>query len=470
MHTRILKFGSFHGGMLILIILFLFLYNPLAAQRINKKKTSGGTGYLEYLPLDYNTSTSKVYPIIIYLHGAGEAGNGTTELSRAAKWGPLHEVNAGKELCFPVNGQSKCFIVLAPQTSNSELWDIAIINDMVNYALKTYRVNKSMVFLTGFSTGGTGTWRYSYSKYNMPNKLRAVAPVTGKGDTTQLCYLANNNIAVWAFHGAKDILFPKDSTINKVRVLNECIPAPNPKAKLTLVPNGGHNETTWLKVYDVTHTYQNPNLYEWFLSFGKTNQPPVANAGPDQTITLPTNTVTLNGTKSTDDNGITTYKWTKKSGGAATIVSANSATTKVSGLVKGSYVFTLKVTDEKGLTKSDDVGIKVNAATSQLTVAKVGSDQTLVDMGEDGKTVTGIYPNPIDKKLTIKLSKKIQGSAIINFLDESGKLLYRKEVKVLRNQGEINLDLSDTILKQGILFIRVDTENDMGNPVKLVKR
>jgi hypothetical protein len=92
------------------------------------------------------------------------------------------------------------------------------------------------------------------------------------------------------------------------------------------------------------------------------NRPPVANAGPDQTITLPINTVTLDGTGSADpDNNITSYAWAKISGPSSfTIANTNSVQTQVTNLVQGIYQFELKVTDAGGLFSKDTMQISVN--------------------------------------------------------------------------------------------------------------
>lgn len=93
-----------------------------------------------------------------------------------------------------------------------------------------------------------------------------------------------------------------------------------------------------------------------------TNLPPIADAGSDFNISLPTNTIKLVGRGSDPEGAAISFLWTKVSGGAATIVSPNSANTDVTGLVQGNYVFRLTVTDDKGLTKTDDVAGIVNAA------------------------------------------------------------------------------------------------------------
>ena len=74
------------------------------------------------------------------------------------------------------------------------------------------------------------------------------------------------------------------------------------------------------------------------------NIPPVADAGLDQTITLPVNIVTLSGSGSDADGTIATYNWTKISGPAIyTIVNPGSAATDITGLVQGVYQFQLRL-------------------------------------------------------------------------------------------------------------------------------
>jgi hypothetical protein len=112
------------------------------------------------------------------------------------------------------------------------------------------------------------------------------------------------------------------------------------------------------------------------------NKPPVADAGPDQTVILPTNLVTLNGTNSKDPDGsITKYAWTKLSGPSSFfIASASSAITQVRNLVAGTYVFRLTVTDNKGATASNEVTVVVNESASpgnQNPVAMPGTDITV---------------------------------------------------------------------------------------------
>lgn len=99
---------------------------------------------------------------------------------------------------------------------------------------------------------------------------------------------------------------------------------------------------------------------------GTVSQLPVANAGADQTITLPTNSVTLNGSGSSDPDGtLTLYVWTKIVGPSTYgLTGVNSAIANLNNLVQGTYSFQLTVTDNSGAMASDIVNITVNPAVN----------------------------------------------------------------------------------------------------------
>ena len=122
-----------------------------------------------------------------------------------------------------------------------------------------------------------------------------------------------------------------------------------------------------LKVTDAEGLFSKDTVQVTVNAATPTNHPPIACAGADQTITLPTDTVTLlDGSCSTDpDNNITSYLWTKVAGPASlTIANANAVTTQVSELTEGTYQFELKVTDAGGLFSKDTVQVTVSAAFS----------------------------------------------------------------------------------------------------------
>src|SRR4029079_6643425 len=120
---------------------------------------------------------------------------------------------------------------------------------------------------------------------------------------------------------------------------------------------------------------------------GTANQAPTVNAGADQTITLPANSVPLTGSGTDADGTIASYAWTKISGGAATITSPSSASTTVTGLAQGSYTFRLTVTDNGGATATDDVVVNVNAS--------VPSGSSLHIEAENWRAMSGVLTESI---------------------------------------------------------------------------
>jgi hypothetical protein len=105
-------------------------------------------------------------------------------------------------------------------------------------------------------------------------------------------------------------------------------------------------------------------------SDGVGNVGPVANAGADQGIVLPTSSVTVNGSGSSDPDGtITDYLWTKISGPSTfTITTPTSVSTSITGLVLGVYVFRLQVTDNEGDSDTDEMTVTVSSVPSTTRV------------------------------------------------------------------------------------------------------
>lgn len=91
------------------------------------------------------------------------------------------------------------------------------------------------------------------------------------------------------------------------------------------------------------------------------NEIPIVNAGANQTIKLPTSTVTLKGSATDPDGTIAAYRWVKDSG-SGNVLTPDAAETQVTGLAQGTSVFRLIATDSAGATVSDDLSVIVQAA------------------------------------------------------------------------------------------------------------
>ena len=104
-------------------------------------------------------------------------------------------------------------------------------------------------------------------------------------------------------------------------------------------------------------------------------QDPIADAGPDQDITLPTNSVVFNGSGNDPDGGqITAYSWSQLSGPNSANLSGSATSNLTAGnLVEGTYVFQLTVTDDEDATASDDVSLVVFPAPGGGTSIRINT-------------------------------------------------------------------------------------------------
>jgi hypothetical protein len=107
-------------------------------------------------------------------------------------------------------------------------------------------------------------------------------------------------------------------------------------------------------------------------------EPPVANAGSDQNIQLPASSFTLSGSGTTPQGSIKNYTWTRVSGPDNPLINnASSATTSVSGFSAGTYLFQLQVTNDAGLSATDEVTITVIGESQSAPIGSAGADQTV---------------------------------------------------------------------------------------------
>ncbi len=347
-----------------------FSFSTARAQQ-TAKITSSGIGYLEYLPQDYNKNSNE-YPLVIFLHGIGERGTTSTDpttLKNSVQ--TVANVGLAKYVKY---GQQYPFIVISPQLKSSYgSWPASYVMDVLNHVKKYLRVNNRRIYITGLSLGGYGTWT-TLGAY--PNVFAAAVPICSGGSALgKACAIAAENIPLWAFHGTSDNVVSYTVTTTMVNAVNACTPKPSPLAKTTLF--SGLNHIIWDKVYKET------NAIDWMLSYtkgstsGGTNAVPTASAGPDKSITLPTNEIYLQGSGSDSDGSIASYTWSKVSGGSASLSGTNTSKLRAYNLVAGNYVFRLTVKDDKGATKSDDMMLTVRQGTTTnvAPVANAGSDR-----------------------------------------------------------------------------------------------
>jgi len=369
--------------------------------------TSGLNYGLTWLPTDYTSNPSKKFPLIINLHGSGESVNTTTPT--ASMLTALLHTNSGIPYNIsigwnpvavnPLDGQTYEFIVISPQNASGWSDNYDQLKFILPNILSRYRVDSTRIYLTGLSAGGDGTWTVAGSGDNAFIKQFAAmatastAQADGVNSLTQNQVQANmihltsqDSVPIWAVVGTADGL--EEWSIAYTDTVNDGSPTPFQKAKLTLINGVGHS--AWQQLYDtawrprinyygtngssaplasssdaglVKGTGKTPDsldVFEWFLLYSRTASSggvsgPTANAGSNQTIALPTNSVTLNGSASTGT--ITSYAWTQVSGpNTATLGTPSSVSCSATGLIQGTYVFQLSVNSG------------ASTATTQVTV------------------------------------------------------------------------------------------------------
>ena len=170
--------------------------SPSAVREVRLGTVSGVSyGFIEYLPQGYATGSN--FPVVIFLHGSGQVGNGTTQLSAVRQVGPPRYVDTGTN--YP-------FVMISPQTGGSwSSWEMEnLMGSLLTHVLATYKVDPKRLYVTGLSLGGSGTW--DLARFHS-DKVAALLPVCGGSwgfSQTEADRIVNANIAVWTFHGTAD--------------------------------------------------------------------------------------------------------------------------------------------------------------------------------------------------------------------------------------------------------------------------
>lgn len=209
-----------------------------SARKLDKEiKATVKADYLLFLPQEYGKDPAKKWPVILFLHGAGERG---ADINRVKAHGPPNIVEQKKD--FP-------FIVISPQCPEGQWWDPQVVVALLDEVSAAHAVDTDRVYLTGLSMGGYGTWE---TAIRYPDRFAAIAPICGGGIPYRVG--AIRHVPTWVFHGDKDTAVPVGRSIEMVDALKRS----GADVQFTRYPDAGHD--SW------TETYDNAKLYEWFLS------------------------------------------------------------------------------------------------------------------------------------------------------------------------------------------------------------
>ena len=212
--------------------------------------------YLLYLPEGYWEDSETLWPLIFFLHGAGDEDFDSTYVLSMGLPAILHLGEQPED--FP-------FVVVSPQAFPGSAWwtgdTLAILNALIGEVIESYQVDPDRVYLTGLSMGGYGSW-FLATAY--PERFAAMISVSGSGYRTNfipeeetLCRLGD--IPVWAIHGTQDVISAPEASKLFASALQ--------------VTCGG--EVKWTQYEDVGHggayerAYRDPALYAWMLEHSR---------------------------------------------------------------------------------------------------------------------------------------------------------------------------------------------------------
>jgi hypothetical protein len=209
--------------------------------------------FLLYRPEHVFKNPNEKYPIIIFLGGLGE---------KATKSRRVNIIQNGLLPEYIYKGNDVPMLVMSIQHVYDD-WNINLINEAIDYALAKLPVDKARVYLVGTSAGAFGVWGFAEE---FADRIRAIVPISGGGDTQRACTLKNE--AIWAFTNKFDHLVNPGKSINMVHAVNAC--APVTPAKLNVFPDAGHD--CWRRVFDKNHPdwkkspqEQRVDIFQWLI-------------------------------------------------------------------------------------------------------------------------------------------------------------------------------------------------------------
>lgn len=284
--------------------------------------------YRLLVPADYETgsaaSTEKKWPLILFLHGAGERGD---DNRAQLKYFPTDMVSPENRKKYPV-------FILAPQCPVNRAWsardlrqllqgdatkvpdETRVILGMLEKVQKEFPIDPERVYLTGLSMGGYGSW---YLAALEPWRWAAVVPICGGGNPEWAPKM--KDIPIWVFHGGRDSVVPPARSRQMVEALEKA----GGKPKYTEFPDAGHN--SW------TPAYRHPEFLPWlFARKGTTGRAPGSDPirieGKKTVLPAPGNPVTwhVQAPEATTVDVSVTYACTRGSAGSKLEVACGDST------------------------------------------------------------------------------------------------------------------------------------------------
>ena len=264
--------------------------------------------YFLYLPVGYDADSDQEWPVLVFLHGDGERGNGKDDLDFLFTNGPMYEAWIQK--------RNLPFIIIAPQLhmfgrdqaggpdylvnrtrdsipqrlengmpphitdaparmiagpmrgaiANMGEGDLAPVRasgwsladpdviEILDSVLERFNGDQAKVYLSGVSMGGFGTWHYASS---YPEMFAAILPIVGYPSIEQAEIIARENIPTWVFSGGRDFVVSTEYFFSGMNRMDEI----GANFRFTTEQDMFHD--VWNRVY------AGEDVYRWLLQYSK---------------------------------------------------------------------------------------------------------------------------------------------------------------------------------------------------------
>lgn len=209
----------------------------------------------DHAPGKYDAN--KKYPLVLFLHGAGERGNDNAAQLK----------HCMSEFCKPERREQFPCYVLAPQCPAEQKWvevdwssdnpeypesisrPLELTLQVIDAMLADAAVDKSRVYVAGLSMGGYGTWD---ALARRPELFAAGIPICGGGNVANVAKF--KQIPLWCFHGAEDPVVKPEKSREMIAALR----AVGSEPRYTEYPGVQHN--SW------TQTFANVDTFQWLFA------------------------------------------------------------------------------------------------------------------------------------------------------------------------------------------------------------
>ncbi|WP_375579330.1 tandem-95 repeat protein [Marivirga tractuosa] len=192
------------------------------------------------------------------------------------------------------------------------------------------------------------------------------------------------------------------------------------------------------------------------------NQPPIANAGPDKSLVLPTNSVVINGSAFDPEGNVASYLWSKVSGGSAVLTNSTNANLILSSLELGVYNFRLKITDDEGLSSTDNMLLTVFPEnTNKIPVVNAGPDKN-IKFPQNQSTINATVSDSDGEISSISWSKLSGGEVVLS--NETTPDLELSELEIDQYVFEITASDDDGATASDAMTLSVLPENANSPP------